>query len=471
MLEHDIDVEGLARDLDIENKAIQQGQMNQPGPGATEFDVPQRDIVQRIGELLDQARRESRDVLDSHKTRREQIEREMANLRIEDIPKEADSAIERAEHEHRPGLVKAREHERRMLREVRVFQARHKCRREPSYPDSFILHWAVVGGIVLAESIANSYFFAKGSDLGLLGGLFQALLISLVNVVPALLIGSRVLPYLHPLVDQNLRMAASAGLSLYGVLLLTFNLAVAHYRAVLESDPFTAIVQAIPNLIRSPFGINNLDAWILFGLGTVFAIIAMIKAFKADDPLPGYGRLHRAYKEAEANYLERRQAITTAINGAIDEHRVKADAMVATGQAHVREYSDLIDRSRAVCNDYTRHANALEEACNLLLFTYRAQNSEIRTANNPPYWNDKYSFGKHLRMALPDLKDEERNLEQFNVAVKDMRGKIGDTLDALRSLNSRKLEDTSAFFREVEEEAERLLKRDGPAPAAGAAAA
>lgn len=462
MLDQDIDVDGLASELDIKSKAIRQGQMNQPPANATDFDVPQRDIVQRMTEMLEQARRETEEALTRHKTRRDEIEREMSGLRLEDVPKDAEVAIKRAEHDQTKALVEARQQERRMMRELRAFKAANDLMHEPAYPDSFILHWAVIAGIILVESIANSYFFAKGSDLGLLGGLFQALLISVVNVVPAMIVGSRVLPYLHH-VNGNNRMAAGIGLAVFGVVLCLFNLAVAHYRAVLESDPIMAIVQAIPNLIRSPFGIDNLDAWVLFSLGSAFAVMAVLKGYSADDRYPGYGRLHRAYKAVEAVYLDLRQEILDIINAVIDSHRGRIEQMIATGQSNVREYGDLIARSKAAAVEFDRRAQALEGACNLMLKSYRTQNSEIRTDPVPAYWDKAYTFGKLAECVPPDLGEEHRNLEAFDQQVKGMRGDAGKTIQDLRHLNEQKLTQSKDFFAFIEAEADAGLAADAPA--------
>jgi hypothetical protein len=49
---------------------------------------------------------------------------------------------------------------------------------QANYPESKVLAFALLLAIVAAESIANSALFAKGSDLGILGGWFQAILIS-----------------------------------------------------------------------------------------------------------------------------------------------------------------------------------------------------------------------------------------------------------------------------------------------------
>ncbi|MDC1214033.1 hypothetical protein N8000_06125 [Rhodospirillales bacterium] len=68
------------------------------------------------------------------------------------------------------------------MAELSAFEDEHKLVDGAEYPESQIYHLAIVGAMVLTESIANSYFFAKVSDLGLVGGILQAMPISIVNI-------------------------------------------------------------------------------------------------------------------------------------------------------------------------------------------------------------------------------------------------------------------------------------------------
>ena len=71
-----------------------------------------------------------------------------------------------------------------------------------------------------------------------------------------------------------------------------FNLGAAHYRTLLEDDPFSAAAVTIPHLISDPFGIN-FEAWNLLIIGMLFVIIALIKGYRSDDVYPGFGEVHR----------------------------------------------------------------------------------------------------------------------------------------------------------------------------------
>jgi len=54
------------------------------------------------------------------------------------------------------------------------FRKENQLEREANYPKSKVLFWGLLFIILILESMANSYFYAQGSDLGLLGGVLQA---------------------------------------------------------------------------------------------------------------------------------------------------------------------------------------------------------------------------------------------------------------------------------------------------------
>jgi hypothetical protein len=77
--------------------------------------------------------------------------------------------------------------------ELESFKSSNGLRRSAIYPDSNILTVALLVTMVIIESAFNSSFFAAGSDLGLLGGIIEAGLISIINVSFGVFLGLMVL--------------------------------------------------------------------------------------------------------------------------------------------------------------------------------------------------------------------------------------------------------------------------------------
>jgi hypothetical protein len=184
--------------------------------------------------------------------------------------------------------------------------------RASHYPDSHILHFSVLAALILAEGLANAYFFSTGSDLGLLGGWLQAITVSFTNVIAAFfLIGFLGLRHLsNPHRPVN-RILAIIGIVMTSIALLALNLSAAHFRDLLElnaatlamggsavtGDMLTPVTAARVN----PFGFETLEALLLFVLGVTFACIAAYKGRTFDDAIPGYGGVSRQLaKDADA---------------------------------------------------------------------------------------------------------------------------------------------------------------------------
>ncbi len=183
--------------------------------------------------------------------------------------------------------------------------------RAPAYPESHIMTFSILAGMVLFEGVLNAYFFSKGSDLGLLGGWIQAITVAFTNVIASFFIigflGLRMLQNPH----RPFSFAAACIFVPLAVLLITFlNFSAAHYRDLLEINAATlALADVAPSgeiltpitraLTFAPF--ETLEALLLFILGMTFAVIGAFKGATFDDRLIGYGAAHRRLVAASSH--------------------------------------------------------------------------------------------------------------------------------------------------------------------------
>lgn len=457
-----IDVGKLKRELRVREQAMEEARDGLPHHTDTELDAAQHGIVHVVGQMLEDARTQTFEVLQQQQRARDEIELEMDVLRCEAVPDEARQRIGRARSDSRDDLVGLRARERSMLRERNFFIELNKLNREPDYPQSHTFHWALVVVAVVAESLANSYFFAKGSDFGLLGGTFQAMLISVANIGTALMIGVYVVPQFNH-VRPGHRYAAAGGASVYTVVIGAFNLATAHYRAQLELDPFNALVNTIPRLLAEPFGVDNYDAWVLFIIGLGFATFASIKGYTSDDPYPRYGRVDRNYQAAREAYDAAKQALMDNVNAVIDQKGSQLDRQVQALRRNAQRYGGLITESETYLQEFAHYAEAVDEATNTLLREYRDGNIKVRAGEPPAYFGDAYSFDDTKALPPLDLSDERKTSEKFEKIIVKLDEVAGLLHNELRQINQETLENIKNFFAEIEEEAERRLVEDKPA--------
>lgn len=164
---------------------------------------------------------------------------------------------------------------REELDEVRIA---HGLRRDAVDPGHRLLARGLVSLAVAVESALNGFFFAEGSDLGLVGGIALALGISVVDVVvfgfalglgPARWRNHRFLP---------LRSIAWLLLLAGGVLVLLANAFVAHDRDAFErAGEAVELAPVRAHLVAEPFALARLQSWLLFFLGLAFAVLGFWK--------------------------------------------------------------------------------------------------------------------------------------------------------------------------------------------------
>lgn len=181
--------------------------------------------------------------------------------------------------------------------------------RAAIYPDSHILHFSILAGLVLVEGLANAYFFSTGSDLGLLGGWLQAITVSFTNVIASFfIIGFLCMRHLMNPQKTWFFIPAAIGLPIGIAFIVVLNLAAAQYRDLLELNAATLalgdagvtgeILAPVAAVFENPFSLQTLEAYLLLTLGLTFAAIAAFKGRTFDDAIPGYGVVQRKAEKA-----------------------------------------------------------------------------------------------------------------------------------------------------------------------------
>jgi len=191
----------------------------------------------------------------------------------------------------RPKLQTLYEEEYSKAMELRHFRASNGLvHRDAHYPESLVFPLGLLIWVVIIESGMNMYFFSKGNDLGLLGGWFQALIVSAVNALIATVIGGLICMRYGAHKEMMQRVVAWVVLLAVIIpVLLLFNLAVAHYRDALSIDPENAYRIAIERLHAAPFDVKTFDGILLFLAGCVASVIFLIDGYRGfDDVYPKF---------------------------------------------------------------------------------------------------------------------------------------------------------------------------------------
>lgn len=408
-----VNIEAIKSKFKIEKTGRLQGIQDRPLSEETELDGPQHEIVQHVTQNLEQAKQDLNKTLAYLDTERQKICSQVNVKSFMDFPQETENQIlwymkessEKLKHLYRDMRMRAKN--------LKMFMAENQLSREPNYPTSAILHRAIILIVIFGESVANSYFFAKGQDLGLLGGIFQAGLISIANVGSSLFVGQKVFPLVHH-IDETKRKIGGAIITVYVGFILAINLSTAHYRALLEYDPENAIFKAIRNLIDAPFGIENFDAWILFIIGLIFASLGAAKGYTSDDKYPEYGHMHRSYIKARDSYLESRKEFIAGTREIIKKKQIEMNAIKSGARSLVNQYVSHLNGAKGEAQEYQAYLESIEKAINTLLAIYRKSNKEYRDEPPPEYFDDKYSFDTTMQAPVINVKKEEEIAKQLD---------------------------------------------------------
>jgi len=438
------------KEPDIFTDAVNQAKKEYPKTTDNEPDIYQQNIIKQFSNKLIRNRNATLEKLNGLSLDRKDAKNFMEAFNFEKIVESSKQKIMRFQVKWRDILKNASDEEKKAYRDNKLFIYQNKLSREASYPDVKIYHWSFIILAVLLESMANSFFFANASDVGILGGWFQALFISIINIGSALLIGIYVLPFKNH-VDPQKSVIAKVVASIYLCLIFLFNLASAHYRALLEEDPFNASKNAISHLIEHPLKIDNFEAWNLLLLGMLFVIAALIKGYKVDDAYPEYGNIDKKYKSAVNNHSEKREEAIKIINGVVDEYTSKVDNMVKNVGTIIRNYKNSILQSENTVSKFNESVGVEENRCNSRLFEYRDANTCIRDSDPPSYFSKKHTFSDKYLIPPIELTNDKTNCQEFELRFTEIEIEARRLKEELRKINEKEIEEITLYSKPEED--------------------
>ena len=140
--------------------------------------------------------------------------------------------------------------------------------------------------------------------MGLLGGGLRAIPVSFTNVIGGFFLSG--FSGLRHMANRNrpiISGLAAVGGIIGAAILVMLNLTAAHYRDLLELNAATlalggsemtgAVLAPVVEARANPFGLQTLEALLLFILGTPFAALAAFKGRPFGHAIPGSGGVSR----------------------------------------------------------------------------------------------------------------------------------------------------------------------------------
>ncbi len=369
----------------IEGFSAEQGLKNNPSTTDTEFDEGQSII--KNGYACDHTNEKESfaKYLSEGKARLSSLKTNILNLNIETLGDNftVKIKVERSIVESRLKTLSRNKYEE--LRHLNFFKKMNKIHGIARYPESSIFHLSILFIIAVVESIANSYFFAQGNDLGLLGGFLQASLISVVNVGSALLLGIFSLRYLNH-INIVLKIINYLVLFAYMAFVFLFNLGVGHYRDLRSLDPLTPVTKSLQLMLNEPFNFS-FDGSMLFFIGVGVAILASFDAYKLDDPYPDYGKMDRAFKQATSKHEEYEESGKHELENSVQLALKEINEELKQASVGLDKFGENLIRVKNANATFANSAKTINNKYIEALKQYRQTNKEIRTDPPPEYFD------------------------------------------------------------------------------------
>ena len=375
-----------------------------------------------------------------HENRQRELDKELADRSEVDIRqlhqemKNTESLVEKSIAGTLANLVgglKQRAQEYSALRmDLEMFRQRNGLTREAVYRESKLLHFSIIFFIVIMETVLNAFFLSKGSDLGLVGGFFQAFIISMINLGFAAFLAFALRHCFH----QNPFRKILAGTLFVGVLAaaIVFVLGVGHYREALEANPFTASQMAMATLQAQPLGIHDFNSWIMVVVSGIALILLAAKFFVVDDRYPGYTAITRRVKLHHKTWREAHEDAIESVNELAEEIQESISDTEKTIRAQFIQFKASIERSEEIHRHYHEDIIKAQGLLDELVRYYQSYSARMMNRRSA-YFGEllRFELDKLPRLNTTGLEQHKRDLDTFETVIEALDQTYSDAVSVV----------------------------------------
>lgn len=427
----ELDIAALRKELKPEDRGRALGADNEPPLDNTILDSAENEIIDRIETKKNQDRQAFVDQLDIFSERLAVLNFEG---RIGDIDLGVKEAISRLGTIVETGLDHMHSLRRDFLqreRDLETFQRKNRLDRGVLYPTigHKVLCWGILAVLFVIETVGNSYFLAKGNELGILGAYTEALAITAVNLgFPFLIAASFSRNFLH--VHFGRKLFGLLSFFTFLAVATALNVGVAHYREVSGSLVAEGGAAVIARILVDPFGLAEFQSWVLFGLGIILSLLAFLDALKLDDIYPGYGAQARKLAEVRHFYIDRK---TASIDDLTDELEEAVDALKQAKRElgrWRREHLSILEARKRLFEAFDIQLDHLERVVNMILSEYREANRRSRPDKKSP---KRFGTAWQIDRPMIDRSPPETAMatQQLNDLINDSECRLEQGVDSL----------------------------------------
>jgi hypothetical protein len=422
-----IDTDKIAKEIQLDEEARRLAEANLPGSGETELSGVETLIVRRVEKARQDFLAWGADQL---KLLTQEIERRDITPIINKAV-QCDREFERTASsllaEREKILTELASMAAESATEFEKFKNRHGLARQANYPDGAgtFFRVSLLVLLVVIEAALNAVFFAKGLSTGLVGGFVYAGAFAFANVAFASVWGRWVLPSLNHRSPFR-RLLGAVGIPGAALTGLGVALLIAHFRDALSADLADAPRVALESLQATPFALQEIQSWILFGVSLLFALIALVDSYGLDDAYPGFGAADRRKRQALNAYALELNDVRTALQKLKDDALAELDRAMADSRAGLQALHEAIEQK---ITTGTRFRNVLADVDNCLdtlLRRFRDINKLYRSTPCPAYFSE--------RPRLVDLRRTDFSVDKDRLKYADQAVLVQEFVDRIEKI-------------------------------------
>ena len=392
------DPDKVAKELKLEKVGAEKGKLNQPASKSQIPDEIETQIQERIESAKATANESAENQIHTYNERISNLDfeghfselRQAGPLAVSEIQGQVQSGLN--EMNTRRHKVLDVQNEYKHFRKMNGLE--NRTAKMTTSTGTFIRILLILI-MVVSETYFNGTYLAKGSTTGLIGGIFEAASFAILNIGFSIILTVFV-------IKQLARNAFSWKLiGLFGVvawlsIVIIINLGLAHFREAAAISIFEegAGAQILAAIFENPLGLTELESWMLFAIGMLFATITLVDVITFSDIYPNYTKVQKKWDETHDEYKDEFDALKDELDDIKDEFQDQLNEIGNSLSGRLRELDNIIsgrDRLQAL---YSAHHEQLQRSANALFSYYYEANRAARTDAAPERFNKRYNLAK-----------------------------------------------------------------------------
>lgn len=390
-----LDIEKIKDRLNLKQLGEDRGNKNLPPADTKALD----DIEQRIVTFIEDEVKDSKErYYDNQRSFEDRISK-LNSLgytgKVESIAVLAEGDFENHIHKTKDELYTARRTVTEIENDLNNFKKKNRLDRSARYPESRLWYFAIAAFLLVVETYINGMFFAKGHEMGIVGGFFTAFIPSLLNVSLGCCFGH--IAFRLAINCHWLKRTFGLFLCLLmPALIFAVNLATAHYRtAMIGLMGEDAAKIALENLLSAPFMLSDIESWLLFATGCLFSLIATLDFWAMDDHYFHFGKISRHHHQKMEDYANMKAGILEELEEIRDIRLKELDEAYSLVTSRYSEANSIFDAQRRWSVLFKEHIGHLESVGRALLAFYRTNNISARTDKPPKHFQQEWKMERH----------------------------------------------------------------------------